>query len=136
MPVTSFSGTQAAGSALWAQIQQQQAQRTADQAEQRARVLQNQAREAQGVASRAQEKARTLQVESNSAQSDAGEARRNVVASKSLETVQTQISDVRGQIKEILQPESSTTTTTTPAALAPVVNSFGQETGTLVNVTA
>jgi type II secretory pathway pseudopilin PulG len=133
MPVTSSSGTQAAGSALWAQVQQQQAQRTADQAEQRARVLQQQAREAQGVASRAQEKARTLQVESNSAQSDAGEARRNVVAAKSLETVQTKISDLRGQIKDILQPEASTTTTT---ALAPVVNSFGQETGTLVNVTA
>lgn len=134
MPVTSLSGTQAAGSALWAQIQQQQAQRTADQAEQRATVLQQQARDAQGVASRAQENARTLQVESNSAQSDAGEARRNVVASKSLEAVQAKISDVRGQIKEILQPDTSSTTTTT--ALAPVVNSFGQETGTLVNVTA
>ena len=134
MPVTSLSGTQAAGSALWAQVQQQQAQRNADQAEQRARILQQQASDAQGVASRAEEKARTLQVESNSAQSDAGEARRNVVASKSLEVVQAKISDVRGQIKEILQPDtSSKSTATTPA---PVVNSFGQETGTLVNVTA
>ena len=133
MPVTTASGSQAAGSALWAQIQQQQAQRTADQAEQRAKVLQQQAREAQGVASRAQEKARTLQVESNSAQSDAGEARRNVVASKSLETVQAKISDVRSQIKEVLQPDSSSAP---KQALAPVVNSFGQETGTLVNVTA
>ncbi|MCG2577269.1 hypothetical protein LZ012_09715 [Dechloromonas sp. XY25] len=134
MPVTSLSGTQAAGGALWAQIQQQQAQRTADQAEQRARILQQQASDAQGVASRAEEKARTLQVESNSAQSDAGEARRNVVASKSLEAVQAKISDVRGQIKDILQqPDASAATTT---AQAPVVNSFGQETGTLVNVTA
>lgn len=134
MPVTSLSGTQAAGSALWAQVQQQQAQRTADQAEQRARILQQQASDAQGVASLAQEKARTLQVASNSAQSDAGEARRNVVASKSLAVVQAKISDVRGQIKEILQPDTSSKTAAT--TLAPVVNSFGQETGTLLNVTA
>lgn len=119
---------------MWAQVQQQQAQRNADQAEQRAKVLQSQAQQAQSDADRAQEKARTLQVDSNSAQQDAGEAKRNLVAMKSLEGVQTQFSDLRQQIGKILQAES--TSTVAAATLAPVVNAFGQETGTLVNVTA
>ena len=119
---------------MWAQVQQQQAQRNADQAEQRARVLQSQAQQAQSDADRAQEKARTLQVDSNSAQQDAGEAKRNLAAMKSLEGVQTQFSDLRQQIGKILQADSTSTVAAT--TLAPVVNAFGQETGTLVNVTA
>lgn len=134
MPVASLSGSQGASGALWAQVQQQQAQRNADQAEQRARVLQSQAQQAQSDADRAQEKARTLQVDSNSAQQDAGEAKRNLVAMKSLEGMQTQFSDLRQQIGKILQAESTNTVAAT--TLAPVVNAFGQETGTLVNVTA
>lgn len=132
MPVAFASGTQAAGGALWAQIQQQQAQRNADQAEQRARLLQSQAREAQGEASRAQETARTLQVESRSAQSDAWEARRNVVALRSLGAVQNQLSDVQGQIGQILDKSLSAL----PGSSAAVVNTSGQQTGTLINVTA
>lgn len=132
MPVASSSGTQAAGGALWAQIQKQQAQRTADQAEQRANLLQSQAREAQGEASRAQEKARTLQVESDVARSDAGEARRNVVATRSVGTVQTQLSDLQGQIASVLKSPSQTAASNT----APVVNTSGQQTGTLISVTA
>ena len=87
----------------------------------------------QPEADRAQENARSLQVESNSARSDAGEARRNLSAMKSLEGVQTQLSDVRQQIGKILQPAAPTADTASPA---PVVNALGQETGTLVNVTA
>ena len=131
MPAASVSTSQAS-SAMWAQLQQQQAQRNAEQAEQRARSLQVQARDAQSEADRAQENARSLQVESNTAQSEAGEAKRNVVAMRSLQDVQTQFSDLRQQIGKILQPESSTAT----ASLAPVVNAYGQETGILVNVTA
>lgn len=130
MPATSVSGAQGVGGALWAQLQQQQAQRNADQAEQRARALQGQARDAQSQADRAQENARSLQVESNSARNDASQAKRNVVAMSSLEGVQTQLSDVRQQISNVLQSPSLAT------PLAPVVNAFGQETGTLVNVTA
>lgn len=134
MPAASVSGSPGVSGALWAQIQQQQAQRTAEQAEQRARTLQQQARSAQGDADRAQEKARTLQVESNSARSEAGEAKRNLVSMNSLQGLQAQFDDMRQQISQILQPA-------TPAAggsptPVPVVNAFGQETGTLVNVTA
>ena len=133
MPVASLTSSQGASGALWLQIQQQQAQRNADQAEQRAQALQGQARAAQSEADRAQENARSLRVESNSARSDAGEARRNLSAMKSLEGVQTKLSDVRQQIGKILQPAAATADTASPA---PVVNALGQETGTLVNVTA
>ena len=61
MPAASVSGSPGVSGALWAQLQQQQAQRTAEQAEQRARSLQQQARSAQSDADRAQEKARSLQ---------------------------------------------------------------------------
>jgi len=132
MPVATTSGTQAAGGALWAQIQQQQAQRTADQAEQRARVLQSQAREAQSAASRAQETARTLQVESRGAQNEAGEARRNVAAMSSVGAVQTQLSDLQGQIARVLE----NTLPSMSNASSGVVNSSGQQTGTLIDVTA
>lgn len=132
MPVASSSGTQAAGSALWAQIQQQQAQRTADQAEQRARALQSQAQAAQSEAVRAQETARALQSESTAAQNDAGEARRSVIALRSQSALQEQFSNVQGQIARVLD----TSLSATPNASAGVVNTSGQQTGTVIDVTA
>ncbi|MFN4325036.1 MAG: hypothetical protein ACK4FP_04005 [Azonexus sp.] len=128
MPAASVSGLPSVSGVLWAQIQQQQAQRTAEQAEQRARSLQQQARSAQSDADRAQERARSLQVESNSARSKAGEAKRNLASLDSLQGLQAQFDDMRRQISQVLQPASPT--------LAPVTNALGQETGTLVNVTA
>lgn len=134
MALASFSGIQAGGSAQWAQIQQQLAQRNADQAEQRARALEEKAGEAQAVAVRAQENARSLQVASNQAQGEASDARRGLAGLKSLGVVQTQLNDLHQQIVQVLQPDTAKTDTS--ASLAPVVNVFGQETGTLVNVTA
>jgi hypothetical protein len=134
MPVGSSASAQAGGSALWAQLQQQQASRNADQAEQRASALRERARVAQSVADQAQESARSLKVESDQAQGQAGEARRGVAQMSSLGKVQTQLSDLREQIGKVLQSDISGTETA--ATLAPVVNAFGQETGTLVNVTA
>lgn len=133
MPLASVSASQSAGATLWAQLQQQQAQRNADQAEQRANVLQSQAKAAQSDADKAQERARNLQVESNAAQSTAGEARRNLVELDSLQQVKSQFSEVRQQISNVLQSDSPTAKTTTQT---PVVNGFGQETGKLVNVVA
>lgn len=132
MPVVSSSSAQAGGSALWAQLQQQLASRNADQAEQRASALREKARAAQSVANQAQQNARSLKVESDQAQGQASEARRGVAGMSSLGKVEAQLSDLREQIGQILQPE----VTATAASLAPVVNAFGQETGTLLNVTA
>ncbi|MBP5987470.1 MAG: hypothetical protein KA538_09815 [Azonexus sp.] len=132
MPIGSSSSAQAGGSALWAQLQQQLASRSADQAEQRASALREKARAAQSVADQAQQNARSLKVESDQAQGQASEARRGVAGMSSLGKVEAQLSDLRVQIGQILQPE----VVATAASSAPVVNAFGQETGTLVNVTA
>lgn len=131
MAVTSASSSSASG--LWAQIQQQQAQRNADRAEQQARALQAKAQAAQSVADRAQENARSLKVESNQAQGEAVQARRGLATLKSVGEVQNQFSDLREQIGKVLQSDTITTST---IALAPVVNTSGQQTGTVVNVTA
>lgn len=134
MAITSSSGVQSPSSGIWAQIQQQQAQRNADQAEQQARALQSRAREAQTVADRAQENARSLKVRSGQAQGNAESARRGLAAMESIGEVQTQISALREQISTVLAPaETAVAATAEPAA---VINVFGQATGTLVNVTA
>ncbi len=127
MPVGSATG--AAGSYM-PQMQLLQAQRAADQAEQRARALRGKAQEAQSVADREQENARQLQVRSNQADQDAGNARQGVVALKSLRQVQGGYEKIQQQISEITQPESKA------SPVAPVVNSQGQTTGTVVNITA
>lgn len=135
MAITSSSGVQSPSSGIWAQIQQQQAQRNADQAEQQARALQSRAREAQTVADRAQENARSLKVQSGQAQGEAESARRGLAAMESIGEVQTRIGDLREQISSELAPaETAVAGTTTDVAA--VINVFGQATGTLVNVTA
>jgi chromosome segregation ATPase len=124
-------GSQSPGGGIWGQIQLQQARRNADQAEQQARTLQSQARQAQSVANRAQENARTLQSDSAQARNDANSARRGVVALSSLNEVQAGIGELRQQIAQVLAAP-----TIGQEAPAPVVNTSGQQTGTLVNVTA
>lgn len=95
--------------------------------------MQAQARSAQSVADRAQENARSLQVQSRQAQGDASEARLNLQTLNSVGEVQSQLSDLKTQITQVLQSEPLGTTATTAA---PIVNTSGQQTGTLVNVTA
>lgn len=139
MAVASLSSGQSVGSSLWGQIQQQQAQRSADQAEQRAITLQQRAREAQSVADRAQENARLLKVESNQAQGEATQAKQGLAERAAVAKVQVRLSDLHEQISSMLKAESTTNASAisaTSASLAPVLNSLGQSTGTLVNVTA
>lgn len=114
-------------------MQVQQARRNADQAEQQAAALKAQAQSAQSVADRAQENARSLQVQSRQAQGEASQARLSVATQNSVGAVQTQLSGLKEQITQVLQSE-----TLSPPAVAatPVVNTSGQQTGTLVNVTA
>jgi hypothetical protein len=141
MPVISFSGSQSPGSGIWAQIQQQQAQRNADQAAQQASALQTKAREAQTVADRAQETARSLKVQSTQAQGEAESAKRGLAGMASLGDTQTKLSSLREQIKAVIAPQEATaakaaSTVATTATVAPVVNAYGQSTGALVNVMA
>lgn len=116
-------------SGIWAQVQQQQAQRTADQAEQRAQALQARAREAQTEADRAQEGARSLKVQSEQAQGEAVSARQGLEAMSALGEVEGNLDGLRSQIAKVLALPAG-------EPLAPVVNTSGQQTGTLVSVTA
>jgi len=130
MAIAASAGLASPSAGLWAQIQQQQAQRSADQAEQQARALRAQARQAQSVADRAQENARSLQSESSQARVDADNARRGVQSMKSMNQVEQGIGESRAQMAERVQVSSSV------RQAPPVVNASGQTTGTQVNVTA
>lgn len=131
MAIAASAGLPSSGSGIWGQIQQQQAQRNADQAEQQARALQARAQQAQAAADQAQENARSLKVESTQARVEADSAQRGVVAMKSLNEVQGGLSTLREQIGQVLE-----TSLAEPGQPAPVINTSGQQTGTLVNVTA
>jgi hypothetical protein len=111
-------------------LQQQQAQRAADQAEQNARALQVRARDAESQAQQAQEKARTIKVEYDQAEGKAGDARQNVAAQTSVQQLQDGMQAVRQRIS------SSTLTATAASSATAVVNAYGQQTGTVINVTA
>lgn len=125
-------------SAAFAQLQRQQAERNADQAEQRAQALQAQTRQAQSEADRAEERARSLEVDTDQAQGDAARARRGVAASNSLQQLDTQFTELRGQIQTVASADSAESAAApTPAPAAPpVVNAQGELTGTVINVTA
>ena len=132
--VSSTSGQQSATQAVWQQLQLEQARRNADQAEETAQSLKRQAGDARASADRAQENARSLQVSSDQAQGDAGQARQSLTSLQSLSQVQQSLTDISRSIGQAAR------NTPAPAPAAPptqaVVNTQGQLTGTVVNVTA
>lgn len=132
----SSTSSQSPGSGIWSQIQQQQAQRNADQAEQQARALQARAREAQSTADRAQENARSLKVQSGQAQGEAESARRGLASLQSRDNMLTRLGS---QVERVAAALTTPTEVVQPSPVAvaqPVVNAYGQATGTTVNVTA
>jgi predicted ATP-dependent endonuclease of OLD family len=135
MVVSSPSNLQSANGIVWQRLQQQQAERTADQAEQKARALKGQAQQAEGEAARAEENARSLQVEATQANQRAGEARQSLASLKSLEDVQGFLQKTRAQIADSTVAGAAAKPEIEPSK-PPVVNADGQKTGTLVNVTA
>lgn len=137
MAIASISATGQAG-AIWAQVQQQQVQRTAQQAAERARALQAQAGDAQAAADRAQENARSLKVQSQQAQGEASNARLDLATMQSAGRLQAQFGELRAQLASALGETTSAATTSaaTTGSAQPVVNAQGQTTGTLLSVTA
>lgn len=129
--VSSTSGSPAAQSG-WQQLKLLQAKRSADQAEQAAQSLQQQAQEARRTADRADERARTLAVDSDQAQAIAGKARLGLAATQSEGQMQTQVTKIADQVIQRQQNAQ----TGTSAQSAPVINTQGQLTGTVVNTTA
>ena len=127
----SVSAAQSAGAAVWSQLQQQQLQRAADQAESRASALRVQAREAETMALRAQEQARSVKTQSSQADGDARNAQ--------LSLARTNVS----ALVPLQSPDAFEVRAVTPAIPVtgnpgpqPVINADGQTTGTLISVQA
>jgi len=120
---------QSATQAALQQILAQQAKQNAERAEQTARSLRAQADAAQNKAHRAQENARSVYFRSNQAETAAGQARQGGAMIRSTIAMRESLAGTTGQVTE-RQNEPR------PATAMPVVNTFGQITGTVVNITA
>ena len=133
---SSTSANQSTLQSAWQQMQVQQAQRNADQAEQNARALQAQAGNARRSADRAQENARSLEVQSSQAQAYADRAQQGVATYRS--EVQT-VSKLAGAYDKVSQAMHGAQVQQPQAPqqnVPTVVNSQGQTTGQVVNITA
>lgn len=126
-----ISSTSGATSAAFAQLQRQQAERNAEQAEQRARSLQAETQQAKSEADRAQERARSLEVETDQATEEAGRARSGLVASNTLRQVDVRVGELREQITPAPPAEAPASDVPAPR---PVVNAQGEVTGTVINI--
>jgi hypothetical protein len=99
--------------------------------------LQAQAQDAQRKAVQAQENARSITVQADQAQSVAGQARQGVAIVKTVGDMQAQISNVVTRVTEkLVSAEPAVVTPKSAPPAAPVVNTQGQLTGTVVNTTA
>jgi len=131
MAVNASGGMQSVGSVAWAQLQQQQAQRAADQAEQNAKALRQKARDADVQAGRAQENARATHVQSDKADRNAGDARQRVDAIATLDQLRQEFQGIRDQIASSKLDAGAASN-----SASGVTNAYGQKTGTVLDVTA
>lgn len=142
--MASVSSTSNATQSGLQQLRLQQARRNADQAEQVAQALKAQANDAQRAADGAQQNADSLTTQSGQASAKAGQARQGLTASATVQQAVTQLSDRVDQVigREAVTATSATTTATSTTGStgstnsAPVLNSQGQVTGTIINITA
>lgn len=124
---SSTSGIQFATQSTWQQFKLSQAERSADQAEQRAQSLRAQADAAQRRAVRAQENASSLQAEAGQAQANAGQAQRGVASLKSAEDAGARLGAVYDRLAQVKAPPVEV------VDAAAVVNSQGEITGQVVS---
>ncbi|MEW6513389.1 MAG: hypothetical protein AB1443_05255 [Pseudomonadota bacterium] len=129
--ISSTSGLQGVTQTAFQQLKLQQARQNADRAEQQARSLQNQAAEAQREADRAEENARDLSVRSSQAQSAAGQARQGLAMIRSVNDMKADLSTVLARVESSASEVDSNVVQ--PVVSAPVINTSGQLTGTVVN---
>ena len=131
--VSTTSSAQAASQSGWQQLKLQQARQNAAQAEQVAQSLAAQAGEAKRTADRAQENARNISVQSDQAQAVAGRARQGLAAINSASVAQAQLVHV---VEQAAPRQEAQTKAKIQQQSAPVVNTQGQLTGTVINTTA
>lgn len=150
MASTASSSLSSVTTAAYSQLRVQQAQRNADRADQEARALRASAHSAEAAADRAQEGARNIRVQSDQATDFAGRARSGVEAMRSTvenlsalglraERVAASQS-ARDEAPPVAPPAASVppvVVSAQPVVVAsPVINSDGQTTGTLIDVSA
>ena len=133
--LSSTAGAQSASQFGWEQLKLQQAQRSAEQAQQTAQSLQGQAQDAQRTADKAQENARSLSVQADQAQSNAGRAEQGLAAIKTNGQAQAQLTNA---LNQAAQPQQTVQPAAAPVQQkpAPVVNVQGQTTGRVINTSA
>jgi hypothetical protein len=124
----------------WQQLRLQQARQSAERAEQTARTLQVQAQNAEREADLAEVNARSISVQSEQARIVAGRARQGLAIIKSVEEMHGQLSSTVVQATERLglanvaeEPEIRSMEN---VVAAPVMNTSGQLTGTVISTTA
>jgi len=110
---------------------QQQAQRSVDQASQKAQSLQSQARSARADAERAQQNANDLEVRAGQAQSEASRAAASIRTVANIEIFQ-----VRPQTSYDQLPEQIVSAKADTYAALNSANTSGTNVGSLVNTTA
>jgi hypothetical protein len=115
------------------QLSLQQAKRAAAQAEQTADALQTQAQDARRRANREQENARSLSVQADQAQSGADRAKQGLVALQSANEMKVQLGNT---VEHVAQKQQVAQSVSSTQQTAPVVNTQGQVTGTVINTTA
>lgn len=124
----------------WQQMRLQQARQNAERAEQAARALQVQARDAEREANLAEENARAISAQSDQARAVAGRARQGLAIMKSVGEMKGQLSTTVAQTSERIglsrAAEGEGGRTVSPGLAAPVVNTAGQLTGTVISTTA
>jgi hypothetical protein len=126
---------QSATQAAFQQLRLQQAQRNAERAEQLAGALRGQAADARREADRAQENARELAVRSSQADDAAGRAHRGLALIESVGGMQATLSAVLDRVSGAAE-NGKTSRMPAFTTAAPVVNTTGQMTGTVVNTVA
>lgn len=133
--VSSASGPQSVTQTAFRQLKLQQARQNADRAEQVARNLQAEAAKAQLEADRAQENARSLSVRSSQAQGEAGRARQGLAMIRSVNDMQEGLTTILNRVASSSSGDMVSDSTASMQA-APVINTSGQVTGTVINTVA
>lgn len=133
MAYSASSGIQGGGSAIFSQLQIQQAERSADQAEQNARSLRARSDAAQRKADQAQDEARTLKVQSSEAQETAESARRGLASLDAGRQTEASLADI---YTRVFVPAGGPAAESSSAGLVVTAAASTPSTGSLVDTTA
>lgn len=136
--VSSASTGNYSGAAV--QFQRRQAEQAARQAELRADTLQREAANARKEANASEQRADSLQQQAGAAGKEARSVRQGLAVGEGFQQLGSRLEQTTDRLASALAGATATaasiSTPASPSPLAPTVNSSGQLTGQLINVTA